>query len=240
MKNNITIIKPRKGLIGINFTELFKFRELFWTLALKEIKVRYKQTAMGGLWAILQPLLTMIVFTVFFGTVAKMPSDGIPYAIFSYSGLLLWTYFSNSISSASQSTIANQQLISKIYFPRIIIPLSATIVGLLDYIIAFFIVFGLMYYYNFIPSFYIFLVPLVLFFTWMLSAGIGFWFSAINVKYRDVRYAIPFFIKLLIFITPVIYPISMAGKYKWILALNPMSGFIEAHRAMLLGHQAID
>jgi len=242
MRNNenVTIVKPRRGLARLNFKELLQFKELFWTLALKEIKVRYKQTAIGGLWAILQPLLTMVVFTIFFGKVAKMPSDGIPYAIFSYSGLLLWIYFSNAIAQSSQSTVANKQLISKIYFPRIIIPSSATIAGLLDYVVAFSIVIGMMYYYKFVPNLTILLVPLILFFTLVLSSGIGFWLSAISVKYRDVRYAVPFFIKLLIFITPVIYPVSIAGKYKWILALNPMSGFVEAHRAMLLGHQAVD
>ncbi|MFH1509268.1 MAG: ABC transporter permease [bacterium] len=239
-KEEITIIKPKKGIFELGLKELFKFKELFWALAMKEIKVRYKQTALGGLWAILQPLITMIVFTVFFGNVVKIPSDNIPYALFSYSGLLIWTYFSTAISSASLSTVANSQLISKVYFPRLIIPFSTTIVGLLDYVIAFIIIFGLMYYYNFVPSILILLVPIVLFFTWMLSAGMGFWFSAINVKYRDMKYAIPFFIRTLIFVTPVIYPVSITGNYKWILMLNPMSGFVEAHRSMILGHQPID
>ena len=238
--NEIRIIKPRRGLIGIDFKELFQYRELLWVLALKEIKIRYKQTAIGGMWAILQPFITMVVFTVFFGKVAKIPSDGVPYAIFSYSGLLLWTYFAASLSAASNSTITNTQLISKIYFPRIILPISATIVGLIDYAIAFVIVFGLMAYYKFAPTLYLLLTPIILFFTMMLASGIGFWLSAINVKYRDVRHAIPFFIQLLIFMTPVIYPVSLAGKYKWLLMLNPMSGFIEAHRVAILGHQAIN
>lgn len=237
---NTTIIKHRKGFKELGLREIVNYKELFWTLALKEIKVRYKQTLIGGLWAILQPLITMFVFTIFFGKVANMPSDNIPYALFSYSGLLIWTYFSNSLSLASQSTVTNQQLISKTYFPRIIIPSSSTIVGILDYLIAFCIVFGLMFYYGSTPSLLIFLVPMILFFTWMLSSGLGFWLSALNVKYRDVRYAIPFFVRLLIFITPVIYPVSIAGKYKWLLALNPMSGFVEAHRALILGHQPVD
>jgi len=240
VEEHITVIKPRKGLIGIDFKELFKYRELLWVLALKEIKVRYKQTAIGGLWAILQPFLTMIVFTIFFGKIVKIPSEGVPYAIFSYSGLLLWTYFANSVSASSNSLIGNTGLISKIYFPRILIPTSATLVGILDYIIAFVIVFGLMFYYKFVPGLYMLLIPVILFFTWMLASGLGFWLSAINVKYRDVRYAVPFFIQLLIFMTPVIYPVSIAGKYAWVLMLNPMTGFIEAHRAMILGHQAIN
>lgn len=240
MDNKTTIIKPKKGLIGLDFKELLRYKELLWTLALREIKVRYKQTAIGGLWAILQPFLTMIVFTIFFGKIIKIPSEGVPYAIFSYSGLLLWTYFVNATTGSSNSLISNSGLISKIYFPRLIVPISSTLVGLLDYVIAFVIVFGLMLYYHFVPSFALLLIPFVVFFTWMLASGIGFWLSAINVKYRDVRYIVPFFIQLLLFMTPVIYPISIAGKFKWLLALNPMTGFIEAHRAMILGHQAIN
>lgn len=236
----ITVIKPKKGFFNFELRELFKYKELFWSLSVKEIKVRYKQTLIGGLWAILQPLLTMIVFTIFFGQVAKIPSDNIPYAIFSYSGLLLWTYFSNSLALSSQSTIANKQLISRIYFPRLIIPTSSTIVGLIDYAIAFVIIFGLMFYYSFTPSLLIFFVPIILFFTWMLATGMGYWLSALNVKFRDIRYAIPFFIKLMIFLTPVIYPVSMAGDFKWLLSMNPMSGFVETHRAIILGHQAVD
>jgi len=211
-----------------------------FTFIKRDIKVRYKQTVIGGLWAILQPFLTMVVFTVFFGNMLKIESEGVPYAIFSYSGLLLWTYFTNSVSNASNSMITNSNLISKIYFPRILIPLSATLVGLIDYIIASIVVIGLMIYYQFLPKINIVFLPIIVFFTWMLAAGIGFWFSAINVKYRDVRYAVPFFIQLLIFITPVIYPVSIAGKYTWLLSLNPMTGFIEAHRAMILGHQIIN
>jgi len=240
MDTNITIIKPRRGLIGIDFRELFKFKELFWVLSLKEIKVRYKQTLIGGIWAVLQPFLTMIVFTLFFGAVAKIPSDGVPYAIFSYSGLLLWVYFTNSLGAAGNSTVSNASLISKIYFPRIILPLSSTIIGLIDYAIAFIIMFGLMFYYGFAPTIYLLLVPLILLFTMMLASGLGLWLSAINVKYRDVKYVIPFFVQLLIFVTPVIYPLSIAGKFRWLLALNPMTGFIEAHRAMILGNQAIN
>ena len=237
---DITVIKPSKGLLRIDFKELYKYRELFFTLATKDIKVKYKQTIIGGLWAIVQPLITMIVFTIFFGNVMKVPSDGVPYAIFSYSGLLLWIYFTNALSSSSGSLIANASLVSKVYFPRLIIPLASTLVGIIDYIIAFFIVFGLMFYYDFVPGIGLLLIPVIVFFTWMLASGIGFWLSAVNVKYRDVQYVIPFFIQLLIFVTPVIYPISIAGKYTWLLMLNPMSGFIEAHRAMILGNQCIN
>jgi len=239
-KNNSITIKPRKGVLSIDLRELWRYKELLWSLALKEIRVRYKQTLIGGVWAILQPFLTMVVFTIFFGQMIKIPSDNIPYAVFSYSGLLLWTLFSNGLTLASSSTIVNQQLISKIYFPRVIIPTSTTIVGLIDYIIAFLIIFGIMFYYEFTPSAMIFLLPITVFFTWMLITGLGFFFSALNVKYRDVRYVIPFITRTLIFVTPVIYPISISGNFKWLLIINPMTGLIEAHRAMILGHQPID
>lgn len=235
------IIKPRRGLIGINLKEIIHFRELLYFLAWRDIKVRYKQTLVGAVWAILQPILTMVVFSIFFGKIAKIPSDGIPYPIFSYAGLLLWTFFANSMTAAAGSVIADERLISKVYFPRIIIPTSATLWGLLDYGIASVILFGMMIYYKIAPSWYILLIPVILFFTWLLANGLGYLLSAINVKYRDVRYAVPFFTQLLIYITPVIYPLSIAsGKYKWLLSLNPMSGFIESHRAVILGHQAIN
>ncbi len=235
----VTVIKPRKGLSSLNLKELIDYRELFGVLALREFQVRYKQTAIGILWAILRPLLTMVVFTFLFGKIAKLPSDGVPYPVFSYSGLVLWTFFSSAIGQASDSMVGNSKLITKIYFPRAIIPASATLVSLIDYGISFFIVFGLMIYYHVALSYMILFVPVTLFITWMLSIGLGFWFSAINVKYRDVQYALPFMIQLIMYATPVIYPVSLAGKYEWILALNPLSGLVEAHRAAILG-QAIN
>jgi len=236
----VTIIKPKKGLIPIDFKEIYKHRELLWAFIVRDIKVKYKQTVIGGLWAILQPFLTMVIFSFFFGKIAKIPSEGVPYPIFSYSGLLLWTYFANSVSNASNSMVGGASLITKVYFPRIILPISATLRGLLDYAIAGLIIFGFMFFYKFTPSIYLFLLPLILFFTWMLAAGIGFWLSAIDVKYRDVKYVFPFFIQLWIYATPVIYPASVAGKFEWVVKLNPMSGLIEAHRAMILGHQGIN
>lgn len=235
------IIKPEKGLIGINFKELLEFKELLYFLVWRNLKVRYKQTAIGGLWAIIQPLFSMIIFTIFFGKMAKIPSEGVPYAIFSYSGLLLWTYFSGAITAASNSLIGDEKLVSKTYFPRILIPSASTLSGLLDYAFASVILAGLMIYYKTVPSIYIFLIPVIVFFTWMIAAGFGYFLSALNVKYRDIRHAVPFFVQLLIFITPVIYPVSIAPeKYRWILMLNPMTGLIDAHRAVVLGHQAID
>lgn len=238
--SKITIIKPKKGLIPIDFKEIYKYRELLWAFIVRDIKVKYKQTVIGGLWAVLQPFLTMIVFSFFFGKIAKIPSEGVPYPIFSYSGLLLWIYFASSVSLASSSMVSGAGLISKIYFPRIILPISATLRGIADYIIAGFIVIGFMMYYKFALTFYILFLPVVLFFTWMLASGVGFWFSAFNVKYRDVRFALPFFIRLWIYATPVIYPASVAGQFEWVVKLNPMSGLIEAHRAMILGHHAVN
>lgn len=238
--DEITIIKPRRKLYLINLKELYRYRELFFMLAARDIKVRYKQTIFGVLWAVIKPFVTMIIFTIFFGEVVKVPSEGIPYAIFSYSGLLIWNYFSTSISTASDSMIANKTLVSKIYFPRIIITLSSTIVGLFDYVIGLIILLGIMAYYKFIPNIYIFFIIIIMFLTWMLASGVGFWLSALNVKYRDTRFLTAFLSGMLLFMTPVIYPISIVGRFKWLLMFNPMSGLVEAHRAMILGHQAVD
>ena len=224
----------------MNLKELFNYRELFWALAIRDIRVRYKQTVIGGAWAILQPFLTMIVFSFFFGKIAKIPSDGIPYPIFSYSGLLLWMFFTNTISNVSVSMIGNTALITKVYFPRIIIPLSSTIITAVDYIFASLVMFVMLTYYQIPILPRLILVPLVVLMTWFLASGIGLFLAAINVRYRDIRYALPFFIQLMVFVTPVIYPASVSGKYNWIIMLNPMSGLIEAHRALILGHQMIN
>lgn len=235
-----TIIQPSQKF-GLNdIKEIIKFRELFFTLVEKDFKVRYKQTVFGALWAILQPLTTMILFSFFFGKIAKIPSDGVPYPIFSYSGILLWTYFSSSIALSSSSLLSNSGLISKVYFPRLIIPLSSTIVGLIDYFIASLIIIGLIFFYKFTPNINIIFIPFILFFTWMLASGVGFWLSATNVLFRDIKFLTNFLLSLWIYATPVIYPLSVAGQFKWIVILNPMSGLIEAHRAMILGHQVIN
>lgn len=236
----VTIIKPSKKFNLKDLKEIYQFRELFFTLVERDIKVRYKQTIIGGLWAIVRPFTTMVLFSFFFGKIAKIPSDGIPYPIFSYSGLLLWTYFSSAVNSASNSLIGSAGLISKVYFPRLIIPLSSTILGLFDYVIASIFVVVFMIYFQFIPKATILLLPLVIFFTWMLAAGVGFWLSATNVLFRDIKYLVSFILQLWIYATPVIYPFSVAGKFKWLVTINPMSGLIEAHRSMMLGHQAVN
>ncbi|MCL7475975.1 MAG: ABC transporter permease [Methanosarcinales archaeon] len=235
------VIRPQKGLFSIDLPELMHYRELLYFLTWREVKVRYKQTIMGASWALLQPLFTMIVFTLIFGGLAKMPSEGIPYPVFSYSGLLLWIYFSNSVSSSGNSLVGNSALISKIYFPRLFIPTSACLSGLVDYVIALVILVFMMIYYNLVPNVSIIMLPLLVFTTLILASGIGYWLSSISVKYRDVHFILPFFIQLFMFISPVIYPTNIVGeKYQWLLYLNPMTGLIDAHRAVLLGHMPVN
>ncbi|MBW2076419.1 MAG: ABC transporter permease [Deltaproteobacteria bacterium] len=237
----ITIIEPKKGWIPIDLKEIWNYRELLYFLTKRDIKVRYKQTVLGGLWAIIQPVFTMVVFTLFFGRLAKMPSDGIPYPIFVYAGLLPWTYFANALSASGNSLVGSANLITKVYFPRLIVPASASLAGLLDFFVAMIVLGGMMIYYQFVPGFGILLFPFLVGLTFLCSVGVGLWLSALNVQYRDIRYVIPFLIQIWMFVSPVIYPVSMVkGKYQWLLALNPMGGVIKAYRASLLGHLPID
>ncbi|MFH0942900.1 MAG: ABC transporter permease [Candidatus Beckwithbacteria bacterium] len=230
----ITQIKPTKGLVKINFKELWEYRELLWVLVERDIRVRYKQTVIGGIWALLQPFLTMVVFTIFFSRLGGSFSGDTPYPFFAYSGLILWTYFTNAISSASLSMIDNCFLISRVYVPKVFIPVTATLTPGLDYLIASGLLFGFATYYHLAVRWEWLFIPLVWGLTWMLATGVGFWLSSLNVKYRDVRYALPFFIQLMIFITPVIYPLSSVGKFNFLLKLNPMSSLVELHRAIIL------
>lgn len=237
----ITIIEPKKGWVPIDLQEIWDYRELFYFLTKRDIKVRYKQTVLGGLWAIIQPAFTMIVFTLFFGRLAGVPSDGLPYPIFVYAGLLPWTYFANAVTASGNSLVGSTNLITKVYFPRIAIPGSAALAGLLDFFIALFVLAALMIWYQFIPGPAILLFPFLVGLTFLCAVGVGLWLSALNVQYRDIRYAIPFLIQIWMFLSPVIYPVSLVkDKYQWLLALNPMGGVIHAHRASLLGHQSID
>ena len=240
--DNHLIIKPPKGWFQIDFKELWEYRELAYFFAWREIKVRYKQTIIGALWAVFQPVMATIIFTIFFGKFAKMPSEGIPYPLFVYTGLIFWNYFSFGLTHASESMIGNANIIQKIYFPRLIIPISSSLVGLIDFAVSGVLLVVLMFYCNYMPGFSNFLmVPVLLVLTFFASVGLGSFLGAINVKYRDVRYAVPFFIQMLIFLTPVIYPVSIIDpKYKWLLGLNPMSGIIEAARFFILGTNRLD
>ena len=240
-KKKVTVIKPKKTMSWDDFKELWEYKELLYFFSWRDIKVRYKQTVIGILWAIFQPFMTMVVFTIFFGNFAKMPSDGIPYPIFVYTGLLFWQFFSGALTSTSNCLISNQGIITKVYFPRLLLPISSTITKFVDFSIASIILVGMMVYYQYTPNLIgLLILPLLLLITFMASVGGGLFLASINVKYRDVRYILPFFISMMMFITPVIYPASIAGKYSWILALNPMTGVIKAARAALLGNAPIN
>ncbi|RJO59350.1 ABC transporter permease [Candidatus Parcubacteria bacterium] len=235
-------IKPRSGWVSLNLRELWLYKELFYIFAWRDIKVRYKQTVIGILWAFFQPISTMIIFSVFFGGLAKIPSDGIPYPIFVYSGLLYWNYFSISLGGSSNSLVANEAVIKKIYFPRLLLPLSTTITPIIDFGIAILVLFGLMVYYHFTPTLLgIILIPVLVLLSFLSASGLGSLLAAINVRFRDVREVLPFFIQILFFVTPVIYPSTLVpDKYQWILALNPMVGIIDAARAGIVGDKPIN
>lgn len=232
----LVIIEPVKGWVALELKSLWEFRELIYFLIWRDVKVRYKQTVLGAAWAILQPFLTMIVFSVFFGSLAGIPSDGIPYPIFTFAALLPWQFFSNSISQSGNSLIANQQLITKVYFPRLIIPISAVFAGIVDFLIAFLVLLGMMLYYSIIPSFEILTLPLFVLLTIITAQGVSLWLAALNVQYRDVRYTIPFLTQFWLFATPIAYPVSIIPEqWRMLYGLNPMVGVVEGFRWALLG-----
>lgn len=236
-----TIIRPKKNLSWRDFTELWNYRELMYFFMWRDLKVRYKQTAIGIAWAVFQPFIAMVVFSVFFGKLAHMPSDGVPYPIFVYTGLLFWQFFASSLGDVSGSLISNQSIVTKIYFPRMILPLAVIATNLVDFAVASLVLVGLMIYYGFVPhAMGIIVLPLLLFITYFAALGGGLFLASINVKYRDVRYILPYFIQMLMFVTPVIYPASIAGSYSWILAVNPLTGVIKAARATVLGTEPIN
>lgn len=225
----------------MDLKEIWHYRELLYFFSWRDLKVRYKQTTIGIAWALFQPLITMLIFSIFFGRLAGIPSDGVPYPIFIFVGLLFWQFFSGSLSDTSNSLISNQAIVTKVYFPRLLLPISTVVVKMVDFFIASIILVGLMIYYGFTPNLMgIIVLPILLLITFMASVGFGLFLASINVKYRDVRYVLPFFIQILMYITPVIYPASIAGKYSWLLALNPMTGVIQSARAALLGTTPIN
>lgn len=232
-----TIIKPKVSWFSLNIKELARYRDLFYFLAWRDIKVRYKQTAIGILWAVFVPVITMVVFTLFFGSFGQIASDGVPYPIFVYLGLIFWTFFSQALSNASNSLVSNEDIIKKIYFPKLLLPASSILVSLIDFLIANLVLVGLMIYYQFLPQpITVLLFPVLVLLTYFFSFGFGLLLAAVNVKFRDVRFIIPFGIQMMLFLTPVIYPTSIVGpKHRWILELNPMAGIIENARAVVLG-----
>ncbi len=236
-----TTIKPKKTFSWEDIKEIWRYKELLYFFTWKDFKVRYKQTAIGILWAIFQPFMTMVVFSIFFGRLAKMPSDGIPYPIFVYAGLLFWQFFSSALTGTSSSLVSNANIITKVYFPRLILPISGVITKFVDFFIASIILAGMMVYYGYTPNLSgLFILPLLLLITFMTAVGGGLFLASVNVKYRDVRYVLPYFIQMMLFVTPVIYPASIAGKYSWLLAINPMTGVIKAVRASLFGNAPIN
>ncbi|HXD91113.1 MAG TPA: ABC transporter permease [Candidatus Binataceae bacterium] len=231
----LSIVSGRRWM-GFELGDLWAHRDLFFFLAWRDVKVRYKQTVLGVAWAVLQPLLTMIVFTLLFGHLAHVPSDGEPYAIFSYAGLLPWNFFNAAVGSSSNSLIGNANLITKVYFPRLVIPGAAVAAALVDFAIASTILFLMMPWYGvaFRPSLLMF--PVLTLLTTVVALGSGMWMSALNVKYRDVRYALPFALQVWMFVTPIIYPLSFVPlRWRWMLRLNPLSGAIEGFRAAIFG-----
>ena len=236
------VIQPSRGWISLRLRDVWEYRELLYFLVWRDVKVRYKQTALGAAWAILQPLLAMVVFTIFFGNLAGVGSDGLPYPIFSYAALLPWTFFAQGLSQSSESLVSSANLVRKVYFPRLVIPTASVLAGVVDFAIAFVVLFGLMAYYGIWPSSAIVFLPLFLLLAFATALGVGMWLAALNVEYRDVKYVVPFFIQLWLFVTPVIYPASRVttklaqlGLPTWIYGLNPMAGVVEGFRWSLLG-----
>ncbi|MCM8811682.1 MAG: ABC transporter permease [Candidatus Omnitrophica bacterium] len=230
------VIQPSSGWSSRFLKELWSGRELLYFLVWRDIKVRYKQTALGAAWAVLQPFLTMVVFSIFFGQLAKVPSDGIPYPIFAYCALLPWQLFAFALTESSNSLVANQNLVTKVYFPRMLIPIAAVVAGLVDFMIAFVILIGMMFFYGTTPTPSAVALPLFVVMVLMAAFAIGIWLSALNVKYRDVRYTIPFLTQLWLFLTPIAYPASLVPDvWRPLLGLNPMAGVVEGFRWALLG-----
>jgi len=232
----VTEIRPSKGWRAVELSELWRYRELIYFLAWRDVKVRYKQTALGIVWALLQPVAAMVIFTVFLGQLAKIPSDGLPYALFAYAGLLPWTYFANATTGASSSLVANSNLISKVYFPRLVIPMATVVAGLVDLAVGGALLVVLLPAFGVVPSARLLLVPLFVALAFITALAVAMWLSALDVQYRDVRYAIPVLVQLWLFATPVVYPASLVPEsYRMFLGLNPMAGVIEGFRWSILG-----
>jgi lipopolysaccharide transport system permease protein len=232
------IIKPSRGWIGIDVAELWRYRELLYFLVWRDFKVRYKQTVLGIAWAVLQPVFNMFVFTIIFGHLAHISSEGMPYAVFVYAGLLPWTFFSAGVNLAGLSLVNQQNLLTKVYFPRLFVPTAAIGAGLVDLAISFGIYALILIGYRTVPSWQVIYLPLLILLTVMATLGFSFLLAALTVNYRDFRFVIPFMLQAMMYISPVVYPVSMVpAKWQWLLALNPMAGIIDAYRCAILGKQ---
>lgn len=235
------VIEPQRGLLDLDLAAIWQHRELLYFLVWRDLKIRYKQTVIGIGWAIVQPLIAMLIFTVIFGHFAKIPSDGLPYPVFAYAALLPWNYFAGALQRSIASVVGDAHLISKVYFPRLILPIAGTISGVVDFSISFVLLLGLMAWYGIGAGWASLAIPLFLLFALVTALSIGLWLSALNVRYRDVGYAIPFLLQVWMFLSPIVYPISMIPEeYRVLYSLNPMAGVIEGFRWALLGKAAPD
>jgi lipopolysaccharide transport system permease protein len=232
----VVIIEPARGWATLGLRELWAYRELLYFLVWRDVKVRYKQTALGASWAIIQPLFTMVVFSLFFGRLASMPSDGVPYPLFSFTALVPWTFFANGLTQSANSVVVSQSLVTKVYFPRLAIPIATVLSGIVDLAIAFAMLAGMLAYYGVgIGPRVLWIVPLVGL-AFAAALGVGFWLAALNVQYRDVRYAVPFLVQLWLFATPIAYPSSLLDEpWRTVYGINPMAGVVEGFRWALLG-----
>jgi lipopolysaccharide transport system permease protein len=231
----ILTIAPTSGWVALRLREMNEYRELLYFLVWRDIKVRYKQTALGAAWAVMQPLFTMLIFSLFFGRLAKVPSDGIPYPAFSYAALVPWTFFAHGLTQGSDSLVGSANLIRKVYFPRLLIPLATVLAGVVDFSVAFLLLIGMIAFYRIVPPHPLFVIPLILL-ALCTSLGVGFWLSALNVKFRDVKYTLPFLTQFWMFATPIAYPSSLLSEpWRTIYGLNPMAGVVEGFRWALLG-----
>lgn len=230
-------IEPSKGWVSLKLGELWEYRELLYFLTWRDIKVRYKQTVLGAAWAIIQPFMTMIVFTLFFGRLAGIPSDGVPYPIFSYAALVPWTFFASGLGHSSNSLVGSSNLIKKVYFPRLVIPIATVFSGVVDFILAFIVLLLMMLYFGIMPTSNVIFLPLFLLLAFTTALGVGLWLSAMNVQFRDIRYTIPFITQFWLFITPIAYPSSLIENelLRAIYGVNPMAGVVEGFRWALLG-----
>ncbi len=235
-----TIIEPTKGWQLINIRELLRYKDLFYFLVWKEIKVLYKQTILGLTWAIIRPLFTMVIFSVVFGRLAKIPSDGVPYPIFAFVALIPWTYFSTAMTSSSNSLVGNTNLLTKVYFPRLIIPMTPVLSGLVDFGIAFVLLGGMMAWFRIVPTWNIVFLPFLMLLMVCAASGIGIWLSALAIQYRDMKHAVPFLSQLLLYAAPVVWPVSLIPPtYRLLYGLYPMAGVIEGFRSALLATQSM-
>jgi lipopolysaccharide transport system permease protein len=229
-------IRPSQGWVALGLTELWRYRELVYFLTWRDIKVRYKQTLLGAAWAIIQPVFTMLVFSLFFGRLAGIPSDDVPYPIFSFAALVPWTFFANGLTQSSQSLVAGSNLIKKIYFPRLAIPIATVLSGVVDFVLAFLVLLVMMLGYGMVPTVHVLWLPLLLLLALTTSLGVGLWLSAMNVHFRDVRYAVPFLTQFWMFATPIAYPSTLLPEpWRTVYGLNPMVGVVEGFRWALLG-----